>query len=86
MFDTGKDAHVNFTQSPDGGGDFNPAWDFIYFKKNYKPGKEFSFRAHIVLKKFQGKDDVIREYEKWSGNKVSDVRQWFFSFPKAWFI
>lgn len=74
MFDTGKDAHLNFTQSPDGGGDYNPAWDFIYFKKNYRIGKEFSFRARIVVKKFEGKDDVIREYEKWSGKKQTEIK------------
>ena len=71
MFDAGDDAHLNFTQSPNGGGDHNPAWDFIYYKKNYQVGKAFSFRAHVVFKKFKGKEDVIHEYEKWSGKKVS---------------
>ena len=71
MFDAGNDAHLNFTQSPNGGGDHNPAWDFIYYKKNYQVGKAFSFRAHVVFKKFKGKEDVIHEYEKWSGKKVS---------------
>jgi hypothetical protein len=71
MFDDMRnDAHLNLTQSPDGGGDNNPAWDFIYFKRNYKVGREFSFRAHAVFKKFEGPDDVIRLYEKWSGKKV----------------
>jgi hypothetical protein len=72
MFDNyNKDAaHLNFTQSPDGGGDYNPAWDFIYFQKKYSIGKQFSFRARAVFKKFEGKEDVIRLYEKWSGRKV----------------
>ena len=71
MFENpGKDGELRFAQSPDGGGDTNPAWDFIYFRKNYKVGKKFSFRARAVYKKFEGKDDVIKIYETWSGQKV----------------
>jgi hypothetical protein len=71
MFDNpGKDGEINFAQSPDGGGDDNPAWDFIFFRKNYRLGKKFSFRARTVFKKFQGRDDVIKTYENWSGKKV----------------
>jgi len=71
MFDPpGKNGQTNFAQSPDGGGDDNPAWDFIYFRKNYKVGKKFSFRVRVVLKKFVGRDDVIKTYETWSGKKV----------------
>ena len=70
MFENpGKDAELRFAQSPDGGGDTNPAWDFIYFRKNYKVGEKFSFRARAVYKKFEGKDDVIKIYEAWSGKK-----------------
>ncbi len=67
---TGKDGQINFAQSPDGGGTNNPAWDFIYYQKNYKVGKDFSFRAHAVFKKFEGREDVIKVYESWSGKKV----------------
>jgi hypothetical protein len=71
MFENpGKDAEIRFAQSPDGGGHTNPAWDFIYFRKNYKVGKKFRFRARAVYKKFKGKDDVIKIYESWSGRKV----------------
>ena len=71
MFENpGKDAELRFAQSPDGGGDTNPAWDFIYFRKNYKVGEKFSFRARAVYKKFEGADDVIKIYESWSGVKV----------------
>jgi hypothetical protein len=71
MFDVaGKDGQINFAQSPDGGGDNNPAWDFIYFRKNYKIDKKFSFRARAVFKKFEGREDVIKIYESWSGKKV----------------
>jgi hypothetical protein len=71
MFEnSGKGGELRFAQSPDGGGDTNPAWDFIYFRKNYKVGKKFSFRARAVYKKFESREDVIRIYEAWSGRKV----------------
>lgn len=71
MFDNqDKDAEIRFAQSPDGAGPKNPAWDFIYFQKNYKVGQKFTFCARAVFKKFEGKDDVIKTYESWSGKKV----------------
>ncbi|HUQ66675.1 MAG TPA: hypothetical protein VM101_10990 [Flavitalea sp.] len=71
MFDNpDKDAEIRFAESPDGAGPNNPAWDFMYFKKNYKVGEKFSFHAHVVYKKFEGRDDVIKTYESWSGKKV----------------
>ena len=74
MFEkVGKDGELRFAQSPDGGGDDDPAWDFIYFRKNYKVGKKFSFRARAVFKKFAGVDDVIKTYEAWSGKKVGPL-------------
>ncbi len=71
MFENSKDGELRFAQSPDGGGDTNPAWDFIYFPKNYKIGKQFSLRARVVYKKFEGREDVIKIYEAWSGQKVT---------------
>jgi hypothetical protein len=65
-----KVSELRFAQSPDGGGDNNPAWDFIYYRKKYKIGKMFSFRARAVFKKFEGVEDVIKTYEAWSGEKV----------------
>lgn len=71
MFDNeDKDAEIRFAQSPDGAGPKNPAWDFIYFKKNYHVSQKFTFHAHALFKKFEGKDDVIKTYESWSGKKV----------------
>lgn len=68
-----KDSEVRFAQSPDGAGELNPAWDFIFYQKKLKVGKPFSFRACAVYKKFEGKEDVIRIYEKWSGKKVDSL-------------
>ena len=68
--DLQKNSEVRFAQSPNGAGELNPAWDFILYQKKCKEGKAFSFRACAVYKKFEGKEDVIKTYEKWSGKKV----------------
>ncbi|MEP6595848.1 MAG: hypothetical protein ABJA71_07865, partial [Ginsengibacter sp.] len=76
MFENpGKDAEIRFAESPDGGGNRNPAWDFILYQKKYKIGEKFTFRGRAVYKKFEGKDDVIKTYEQWSGKKVTKPRE-----------
>lgn len=72
MFErTGEDAEMRFAQSPTGGGPENPAWDFLYYEKKPVTGKPFGFKAAMVIKKFEGKEDVINQYEKWSGEVVN---------------
>jgi hypothetical protein len=72
MFENpGKNAEICFAQSPDGGGDKNPAWDFILYQKKYKVGRKFTFHGRIIYKRFEGKEDVIKIYEQWSGKKVT---------------
>jgi len=62
---------LRFAQSPSGGGKGNPAWDFVYFRRDYAVGREFRFRARAVYRKFAGIDDVVRAYEHWSGETVA---------------
>lgn len=64
------DAEMRFAQSPTGGGPDNPAWDFLYYNKAPEKGEKFSFRLAMVVKKFEGKEDVIEQYEQWSGDVV----------------
>jgi hypothetical protein len=40
------------------------------FFASYAVNREFCFRARAVLRKFQNKEDVVRLYEQWSGEKV----------------
>jgi hypothetical protein len=62
---------LRFAQSPSGGGKGNPAWDFVYFCRDYAVGREFSFRVRAVCRKFTSAEDVARLYEQWSGDKVT---------------
>jgi len=43
---------LRFAQSPSGGGTGNPAWDFVYFCRDYAINREFGFRARAVYRKF----------------------------------
>jgi hypothetical protein len=61
---------MRFAQSPSGGGTGNPAWDFVYFRRDYAVGHEFSFRVRAVYRKFTNVDDIVRVYEGWSGDRV----------------
>ena len=62
---------LRFAQSPSGGGKGNPAWDFAFLARNYEIGKDIGFTAAAVYKDFKGREDVIKTWEKWSGDKVS---------------
>src|SRR6185369_5473190 len=71
MFEHSRDGgELRFAQSPSGGGAGNPAWDFSYLKRGYQLNREFCFRGRAVLRKFTSKEEVIRVYEEWSGEKV----------------
>lgn len=61
---------MRFAQSPSGGGRGNPAWDFVYFHRDYAVGREFDFRVRAVYRKFTSVEDIVRLYERWSGEKV----------------
>jgi hypothetical protein len=57
---------IRLTQSPTGGGNTNPAWDFQYLIPDPKIGKEYSFRARMVYKPFAGNQDLMQEFDSWS--------------------
>ncbi len=60
---------IRFSQSPTGGGDLNPAWDFQYLIPSPRQGKEYSFKARLVYKPFISAEDLFEEYYKWRGKK-----------------
>ena len=67
-------AEARFAQSPTGGGEKNPAWDFIFMARGVEAGKEIRFRMRLVCREFRGREDVIRTYESWSGEHVERPR------------
>ena len=60
------DSGIRFSQSPTGGGDLNPAWDFQFIVPDFEVGREYSFRARIMYKEFAGRQDVLEEFEAWN--------------------
>ncbi len=66
MFNPGEG--IRFSQSPTGGGDVNPAWDFQFIEPDFEVGKEYSFQARVLYKEFEGPDEVLAEYEIWKRN------------------
>lgn len=71
MFEKPKEGgEMRFAQSPSGGGTGNPAWDFVYFRRDYAIGKEFRFRVRAVYRKYTNEEDIVRLYERWSGERV----------------
>jgi len=56
---------IRFSQSPTGGGDVNPAWDFQFIVPDFEVGKEYSFQARVMYKEFESSDQVLAEYELW---------------------
>ncbi len=63
---------VRFSQSPDGAGPGNPAWDFYYVIMNPEPGGKYSFNGRIVYKPFINAEDIKGEYLKWQNNRSRD--------------
>jgi hypothetical protein len=60
---------IRFSQSPDGGGELNPAWDFQYIVPSPQTDKKYSFKARLVYKPFVTAADIDREYQDWKGRK-----------------
>ena len=57
---------VRLSQSPTGGGEFNPAWDFQYIVPEVEAGKVYEVRVRFIYKPFVGAEDIEKEYEKWT--------------------
>lgn len=57
---------IRFSQSPTGGGELNPAWDFQFIVPDFEVGREYSFQVRIMYKEFAGEDDVLTAFETWN--------------------
>lgn len=65
---------VRFAHSPSGGGDTvdkldtNPAWDFQLIVPDYEIGKEYAMNMRLVCKRWEGREDVLKEVTKYLGS------------------
>ncbi|MFH1070854.1 MAG: hypothetical protein V1794_14650, partial [Candidatus Glassbacteria bacterium] len=62
-------SHSPTSGSPVGPGTL-PAWDFQYIVREYEVDKRYGYKARLVYKPWVSQQDVIDEYERWSGRKV----------------
>ena len=67
MFNPGEG--IRFSQSPTGGGEKNPAWDFQFIVPDFEVGKEYSFQSRGMYKEFEGPDEVLAEFNLWKAEK-----------------
>jgi len=67
MFNPGEG--IRFSQSPTGGGEKNPAWDFQFIVPDFEVGKEYSFQSRVMYKEFEGPDEVLAEFNLWKAEK-----------------
>lgn len=44
----------------------SPAWDWQYVIRDPQVGKTYGYRARVVIKPYEGKEQVWAEYQKWN--------------------
>ena len=55
---------IRLTQSPSGGGDGNPAWDFQFYVPDYEVGKRYQMVMRAMLVKYESPEQVERATAK----------------------
>ncbi|KPL05672.1 hypothetical protein AMJ85_11305, partial [candidate division BRC1 bacterium SM23_51] len=63
MFDPAEG--IRFSQSPTGGGEKNPAWDFQFVVRDFRLNQPHGYRARLVYKPFVGRQDILDEFRRW---------------------
>jgi len=65
MFD--RSEGIRFSQSPTGGGEKNPAWDFQFLVRSFQTNRPYGYCARLVYKPFISRQDVLKEFRRWRG-------------------
>ncbi len=60
-----RNDNIRFVQSPSGGGDGCPAWDFQWFVEKPEVGKLYRMSYRAIYKPWDGQRDLIDENEKY---------------------
>jgi hypothetical protein len=63
---------VRFTQSPSGGGEGNPAWDFQWFIDKPRKDKLYRMIYRVVYKPWVDREDVLREFDQFVKSSGED--------------
>ena len=63
---------VRFTQSPSGGGEGNPAWDFQWFIERPRKDRLYRLVYRAVYKPWVDREDVLREYDQFVKSSGKD--------------
>lgn len=64
---------IRMTHSPSGGGTnqaaktTNPAWDWQFIVPKYEVAQEYRYQARAVLRTSYPREEILAEYEKWTG-------------------
>jgi hypothetical protein len=73
MFDQSESIRFalwNFIKDEGGNSDaHSPAWDWQFVVRNPQVGRTYGYRARLVIKAFEGPEDVEREYEAWRARR-----------------
>jgi hypothetical protein len=56
---------IRFSQSPNGGGADNPAWDFQLIIPDFEVGREYSLHVRMMYKEFEDANDILKAYQIW---------------------
>jgi hypothetical protein len=62
MFRPGDE--VRFAQSPSGGGNGNPAWDFQFFIRQPQVGRVYRFNVRAAYVPYRSPEDVRKDVAK----------------------
>jgi len=65
LFATDEDQLIRFSQSPNGGGVINPAWDFQFLIPDFEYNREYGFKCRLIYKRFIDEEDIRQEYINW---------------------